>query len=325
MVAGRPEAASRCEPARVLYIVGSGRSGSTLVELVLGQLRAFISVGELKYVWRKGLVRNRLCGCGEPFLACPFWKRVGEEAFGGWSRVDGERLARLREQATRPAALAPAPLRDPASRAAAEEYGAALAAVYRAALAVAGARIVVDSSKALADALLVARLPEARASFLHLVRDSRGVAASWKRRVARPEVVDGEAYLPVHRPEVAAARWLVKNLAARAVGASDGTRLLLRYESFVRSPAESVRRVVRHVGEEAAEEELAFLSGDTLALEPTHSVSGNPLRFRRESLRLAVDERWRESLSRRERALVLGVTWPLLAAYARAEPTRLAR
>jgi hypothetical protein len=133
--------------------------------------------------------------------------------------------------------------------------------------------------------------------------------------------VDGEAYLPIHRPEVAAARWLVKNLAAHAVG----SRLLLRYESFVRSPAESLRRVMRHVGEEPTKEELAFLSDETLTLEPTHSVSGNPLRFRREALRLAVDERWRESLTRRERAVVLGMTWPLLAAYARIEPTRLAR
>jgi hypothetical protein len=84
---------------RVGYIGGTGRSGSTLLELILGSLPGFVAVGELYAIWSEGVVLNHRCGCGEPFGACPFWTAVGERAFGGWKTLDAEALARLQAPA----------------------------------------------------------------------------------------------------------------------------------------------------------------------------------------------------------------------------------
>ena len=51
----------------ILFIVGSSRSGSTLLERLLNELPGVLSVGELKRMWRRGFVENRLCSCGQPF------------------------------------------------------------------------------------------------------------------------------------------------------------------------------------------------------------------------------------------------------------------
>ena len=64
------------KPVHVIYITGAGRSGSTLLSNILGQLPGAVSVGELYYLWARGLEDNILCGCGTPVRDCHFWTRV---------------------------------------------------------------------------------------------------------------------------------------------------------------------------------------------------------------------------------------------------------
>ena len=44
---------------RVLYIAGSGRSGSTILDRTLGQVDGFFSAGELCNLWGRGLLARR--------------------------------------------------------------------------------------------------------------------------------------------------------------------------------------------------------------------------------------------------------------------------
>jgi hypothetical protein len=296
---------------RVLYILGSGRSGSTVLELLLGQLPGVTSVGELTYIWTKGVVLNRLCGCGQPFLDCPFWKEVGERAFGTWSAADPERMLDLHRRLTRPRSVA-ALLAGNTPRefaAWADVYGH----VYETIGAVAGARAIVDSSKDLVDALLVRRLLGPRARFVHLVRDSRGVAFSWAKQVARPEVTDRRVYMPRHAPASAAVRWLVKNLVCAAAVPRDRA-MFVRYESLACSPRTELALLAPLVGVPVEETERILDEPDIL-VRPTHSVSGNPLRFRSGPLRIEPDEAWRREMRRADRLLVTFLTWPGLLAF----------
>ena len=54
----------------VLYIAGWGRSGSTIMGNILGQLPGFAHVGELSNVWSRGVIEDSLCGCGARFSEC---------------------------------------------------------------------------------------------------------------------------------------------------------------------------------------------------------------------------------------------------------------
>src|SRR4051812_48764894 len=83
---------ARAPLPKVLYVGGSGRSGTTLLDRMLGQVPGVWSTGELARVWDNGLRDNELCGCGEPFWECAFWREVGDAAFGGWHQVDVEHV-----------------------------------------------------------------------------------------------------------------------------------------------------------------------------------------------------------------------------------------
>ena len=57
----------------VVYLGGFGRSGSTLVERVLGAVPGWVNVGELVDLARSVAPADELCGCGVSFSACPVW------------------------------------------------------------------------------------------------------------------------------------------------------------------------------------------------------------------------------------------------------------
>ena len=64
---------------RVLFLGGLGRSGTTLLERLLGQLPGVSPLGEVVHLWQRDLVDDERCGCGDRFSACGFWQKVGVE------------------------------------------------------------------------------------------------------------------------------------------------------------------------------------------------------------------------------------------------------
>ncbi|MDQ3946227.1 MAG: sulfotransferase, partial [Actinomycetota bacterium] len=273
-------------PVKVLYIGGFGRSGSTLVERILGQIPGFCSAGEVVFIWQRGLVENQLCGCGAAFSDCDFWTRVGKTAFGGWDHVDGAEMVALQHQVDRnryiPAMVAPR-LR-PGAVAAFERYTDALSRLYRGIREVSGDRVVIDASKHASTAYLLRKVRGLDLRVVHLVRDARGVAYSWTKEVKRPEVADG--YMPVYRPSSSGLQWLTYNLLFDAFGVLDDS-LVLCYEAALADPRGTVERILAHAGEHRGADDLSFLKDGPgvrgvperwVELGVDHTVAGNPMR-----------------------------------------------
>ena len=61
----------------VMYILGKGHSGSTLVNLVLGNSKYCFSLGEIKYLEQTNYDKERfVCDCGQPLKTCDFWSNI---------------------------------------------------------------------------------------------------------------------------------------------------------------------------------------------------------------------------------------------------------
>src|SRR5688500_1444385 len=73
---------------KILYIASDSRSGSTLLDLMLGQADEIFSVGELRHVWERSYLKNELCGCTRPCGECACWAAVTEHAFGSFAEAD---------------------------------------------------------------------------------------------------------------------------------------------------------------------------------------------------------------------------------------------
>ena len=298
---------------RVLYIAGSGRSGSTIVDNVLGQVEGVVSVGEVRFLWERGVLADRLCGCGEPFSACPFWQPVmGATASRSPVTIDASRMVSLLGRGTR-ARHVPWLLRarrNPAS--VAERLGElpeVLGALYAAIAERSGARVIVDSSKLPPYGELLRHVPGIDVSYVQLVRDPRATAYSWSR--AKPLPSGDGGTMQRQSPAKSAALWTLWNGAAEGLWRGQPDRYLrIRYEDVIASPRASFARMLALVDEPA--DGLPFLTDHEVTLGTTHGVAGNPSRFTTGTVALRADVEWRDRMRARDRAIVDAISWPLL-------------
>jgi hypothetical protein len=296
---------------KVVFIGGSGRSGTTLLQDILGQLDGFFAAGEVRELWHRGAVKGRLCACGQPFGGCATWQAILERAFGGVEVEQAQELARAIESfriAHLPRTLVPALRRAELRRL--EGLLTHLHQLYRAMAEVTGCRVIVDSSKNASYGYLLAHAG-VELHVLHVVRDAPATAYSWGQR---------KEFEPGHlmrrrTPSTAAVEWDAHNLSSELFLARVARSYRrLRYEDLIADPRAHLSRVVAWLGESGAALPLTGAHEVDLSVR-THAVFGNATRFRHGRVELRIDDRWRTQMPRRQRLTVAGLTAPLRRHY----------
>ncbi|MCZ6725974.1 MAG: sulfotransferase [Acidobacteria bacterium] len=303
---------------RVLYIAGLGRSGSTLLTRLLGQVDEICAVGEVHHLWRTGASRaatDELCGCGRSYAECGFWPdrlraafaEIGEVPVAGMQTL-ADRVARIRRLGRLERGG------DAAFEAAVATYGEVWSRLYAELAEHTGCDVILDASKDLGPLFFLSRVPGIEVSVVHLVRDPRAVAYSWSQRKLRPEFVDREVYMNRHGAVDVSWRWWYSNLLASRARRLFPDFLRLRYEDFVAEPRGTLERLCSLVG--IGNVDLTFLEGASARLGRSNcTVSGNPMRFDAGEVTIRRDDDWRQRMPRASRLLVGALTWPLRRRY----------
>jgi hypothetical protein len=314
------DALERSSPRRdripVLFIAGAPRSGSTLLDRVIGMQDGFCSTGELHFIWGRSFGENQLCGCGVPFYECAFWREVSGRVFGVEpGQVDAAAIAHLKASVDQRRNVPWLVLKQPRPcQSVLAAYGDLLERLYSAILDVSGARVVVDSSKDPRHGLVLSSLRRFQLHVVHLIRDPRAVAFSWKKRARRrPEIHWKSQDMMTQRVRDSAPRWTTHNVLAEFFAASAASYSRVRYEDFVADPNSALSRILAPYN--WVNDKRGGMTGGQVVLEPSHSVAGNPMRFKSGQLSIELDDEWRMAMPLRDRLSVAAVTWPLLARY----------
>jgi UDP-N-acetylglucosamine transferase subunit ALG13 len=297
---------------RIAFLGGFGRSGSTLLERMLAEVPGVTAIGESVHLWERALRDDERCGCGEPFSRCPHWRAVGAAAFGGWDRLDVEQVLALKAAVdrTRYVPLLAAPAASAKQARMVDEYCDLYRRLYRGVAEVTGDAVLVDASKHASLAFALRRAADLDLRVLHMVRDSRGVAYSWSKRVSRPER-DAED-MPTYTPARAAVLWTANNALFDLLGRLGTAVHRIRYEDLVAEPVGVLSEVLAYLGLPADEESLRFLHSDSAELGRSHTIGGNPMRFSTGRLTLRADDAWRREMPPRTRLGVSALTaWPM--------------
>jgi hypothetical protein len=198
-------------PVKVVKLTGLGRSGSTILDVVLGTHPQIESVGEVGNIVRngwisreslRGIPKDRLrvpiCTCGKrldvlyvdtPEEACPFWSSVRREWVERTDRDSIESYPKLQNDFelkrrwsrygldSLPRLLyekrrPSAPFRS---------YARLTRTFFESIRAVSGKPIIVDSSMVPVRALAFGMIPGIDLYVIHLVRDGRGVITSLRK------------------------------------------------------------------------------------------------------------------------------------------------
>jgi hypothetical protein len=228
---------------KVVYVMGAGRSGSTIIGVALGNCKQVFYAGEVdKWLLRSG--RPKLDD--EPRLR--FWEGVlarvtaPEPLFGGRVHAYLERSSALFRKA---GPTVRARLRGP--------YRRTMGELFAAIASNAGATHVVDSSHYPLRARELQSVAEIDLYLLLLVRDPRRVIASF----AREDVVE-----PRFAPNKTRAYLLLTYLLSVLVfwRHPRDRRMVLFHEDFLEDPAGTLRAILDHVGCDSAIPDLGRLS-----------------------------------------------------------------
>jgi hypothetical protein len=247
---------------RVLYIVGTSHSGSTLLDLMLNAHSEIFAAGEVLKLTRQLQVKNvhkqnyRPCACGAPSLRlCPFWSRVDAHT----RLVAGKPLAEL----------------DMLDYSARDPCNAPNAIVFKAIGQVSGKQFVVDSSKLPKRMSYLLGLKELELYPVHLIREPKGQINSVIRK-------HGGFLKHIFRYE------LIHEQIRKALRSVPHS--VVHYEDLVRDPKPTLQSVLAPLGLSFEPRQLAWAEAEK------HEIAGNHMRFDLKS-DLVLDDAWKRSLT----------------------------
>lgn len=299
-------------PIRVVYVMGAGRSGSTVLDTILNNHEDVIGVGELVHLFIEGSAAKENCSCGEARDACEIWRSVRER----WSELTGlpsiTQHERLMTKFTRVQRLAIPEWHRLRSGNPDPDFAKCIKqthATYQAIAEATGKRVIIESSKNPLRAKLLCLTPGLDVRLVHLVRDARGVA--WSRM--KPFAKSKEGGVPQDiRPKpihLSAGYWLFMNFLSEQVRKSfpDQPSTRIHYEDFVSSPERTLTEIGEVAGLDYSSVANRLLAEEPMA--PGHLYAGNRVRTAG-PIKLRSDIAWAEKLTPNQKRL----TW-LLAGH----------
>lgn len=304
---------------KILYLVGKGRSGSTLLDNVLNEVEGVVSTGELWCRWGGRPLEEYLCGCGRRVGDCDLWSEVLARSYEaaterlGFPVDSGTVHAWEREWLRWPRVPRLLLARAPASgtEGSLSRLLTFMEVLYRALAETTEADVVVDSSKWPANPGPLKLLRGFEQYLVHLVRDPRAVASSWRKE---RRFFEGGPWMPTFGPLHSAASWTARNLVSEVAAERHASRSIrLRYEDLADMPGPALGRILALLGE--GTRSLPLDAGNGVELTGNHTVWGNPLRFQRGRTVLRRDEAWRRRTPWYQRAVVGWLTLPLRWRY----------
>jgi hypothetical protein len=298
---------------KVLYIAGFGRSGSTILGSILGQVEGFAYAGELVELWDVLATGRVVCGCGVPVVACNVWKDVLKEAYGGIRESPISQMLDFRYGSVPTRAL----LRTTTSSAVRifqqrlAKPLVELEKLYRAIQRVFNCKVIVDSSKYPMYGYTLQLTEGIDLYVLHLIRDPRASAYSWFARNLTP---GGLRWTGQLNPIASSLMWNYRNCTMELMSKRFRQRpLCLRYEDLVADPRGSLQRILSLVCEPCPV--LPLEDEHSLNVNIQHTVYGNPNRFTTGKIQIREDHEWETQMKRRHKIPVTALTWPLLIKY----------
>jgi len=267
MIAETDARAAEDQP-RLLYIMGTARSGTTVLQVLLGQSPGVSSAGELSHIFRDGFVQDSECSCGRRTSECAFWTAVREGLPG--SREEMERRNRLVRSVEWHAAFpALAAGMVPAGRW--RSYCDLQRHLLRAVARASGADTIVDDSIYPGRALALDRCLPGRVAVICLLRSPGGLQSAFSRP-NRDEQRPKSAF-------AALAYYVWVALSVRVtLWRLRGPVLRLTFEDLRRDPEGVMDRIETWSGLDLGDVRRGLQVGESFPVG--HVVTGNRLRQR---------------------------------------------
>ncbi len=274
----------------IVYLLGAGRSGTTLIASVLNTNRSVQTVGEL-HQFPEYLYENKNCSCGEALQQCSFWSKVlsylkknnfsctHEDIFFYDTKERHSKIPKL--------------LLSPSSNI---KYDNFQEQTFASIQATSDKKWILDSSKYISRFLMLNSNKRFNTKGVFVVRDVRGVVYSFSKKVQT-----------TRNPLNAIIYYSLINYIGEFVCLINKNIIKIKYEEFVKNPELQSKRILSHLGDN---ENSGQINLDSITMP--HIVGGNRMK-KNKSIKISFDEKWKKGISRPKQVLYYFLALPLMA------------
>lgn len=267
---------------KIIYLLGRGRSGSTLISFLLGSQKNILNVGELKNFWEYHCREDKMggkCSDGIKLDNHPFWTKIRKE---------------LKKQ-----------LYDEFPNLKAEintDFKKNNRAMFDAIFRVSGERYIVDASKKFKRLKGLLKF-NSNIFTIHIIRDPRAYAYSilkYNKRVIEENNTPTNVSFKV-------ITWAIYNLYVKFyLKIKKVKHITIRYEDFVKNPQKNLDEIGNFVGFES----------NSLSISKNQPVfCGNIWFLESKDTKIKKDELYKKSLTKKQWLYFTMLSFPSLLFY----------
>lgn len=294
---------------KILFVLGYPRSGSTVFGEVVGQVKGLTHVGEMERLFypRKNKAAYRPqkeCSCDKQLYDCEFWKPYFDDLENylktqnselDWE-VNTKSLCEVKEDLIQKGNF---------THEKSKFYGQVIEHLCSK-FCVSTDNIILDTSKELWYAKFLENTGKFDISYIHLVRDVKGVVYSRQKKLKKINSKTGKVSLNYKYLIYDTLRWNKVNSEMNSF-LKDKKSLQIVYNEFVERPNEIIKKVAGFAG-------IGFMgnivnSDNEFEIMENHLIHGNRFRFERGLIKLRPDLRWKEELKERDKKLINLISW----------------
>ena len=298
---------------KIIYIIGTGRNGSTLVDIVLGNSRKIQSTGELFNTIGAWKI-NKVCSCNKDVNDCQFWSKV-KKLFESTSKdLDLNNILSLQKCFER-SMFSPVNLffNRLFHTKKYQQYEKYLREFYTTIASVSGKPALVDSSKNPFRGYALLNSFQDNIYFIHLIRDGRGQMWSWiKAGIIPPFNIAVRKNREGNRSEeekqhfwwtpfLYAFSWILYNMISYLVVLKAGSNksIHILYEDFVKNPSFYIKKIGALIDEDL--HELCHFVDKKRPLAINHILAGSRHRHLKQITIRPPDDEWKVLLPMKDR------------------------
>ena len=290
---------------KLIYLAGSGRSGTTLLGALLSEAQGAVGVGEPAFIFTKNLNQN-ICTCEKKLEDCDFWGAILREDFQTASfqeaAVPGQRSLLFVSQVIG-IMLGRKDIIH-------KEYLCQLKKLYTAVYRASGAEVIIDESKSQAYLFALKACDFFDLRVVHVLRDPRAVAFSWQRKKVNGNRNMGK--LPWH---ISARVWLAQQFLFLFLPllVPEGHYQRVRYEDFIEEPKTAFGELLEKTGLKVQEPVLS--DSDFQITHINHFILSNISPPKLGENKFYKDMEWQKSMPFSAKMLVTLICWPMMLVY----------
>jgi len=272
----------------ILYLLGSGRSGTTLLATILNSTNTISTSGELHQFYTY-LLDKSACSCGAIVTECEFWKLVINDMNLTPEEIQVYAKKQNNEEGHRyiPSILL--------GRKASPDYTLSQEKLFNAISNHTNKHWILDSSKYIGRFLLLNQISSFKLKGIYVVRDVRGVINSFNKQVQTPR-----------KPISTIVYYLLTNFFGQLVCWLNKDVIKLKYEDFIDNPHEHIQDIYKNLlGQNYDEDTLNDI------FEIPHIIGGNRLKSSK-TIKIKKDTAWKTTISRPKQVLYYLLCLPFM-------------